>query len=258
MQFLTPEEREVTRRTEALKELVKILSERELKVASLKNELNRFRQKYAQKVGRLYAELDRLDALMAIREAESDPTPIKLKTATDAKTQAQKCALEVGLLPIESFEADLSKLEEVVAIHPSEELKRLYRKAVMRFHPDRATSEAERMRRTSLMAELTVAYAKGDLQAIKEMLDRAGSDPEEITGEDIGSQLIRLIRRETQITRRLAELEVEEKQLTRDEIFTLWQSVSSRESDGGDPLGELVAQIQVQIAERRDILNSLV
>lgn len=258
MQSLTPEEKEVTRRSEALKELVKTLSERELKVVSLKNALNRFRQKYAQKVGRLYAELDRLDALIAIREAETDPTPDRLKTANEAKTQAQKCALEVGLLPIESFEADLSKLEEVVAILPSEELKRLYRKAVMRFHPDRSTSEAERMRRTSLMAEINVAYAKGDLQAIKDMLDRAGSDPEEITGEDIGSQLIRLIRRETQITRRLAELEVEEKQLTSDEIYTLWQSVSSREADGGDPLGELVAQIEVQIAERREILNSLV
>lgn len=252
--FLTPEERELSRLAEVVGKLIEQLSERELEVASLKNDLNHFRQRYAQKVGRLYAELDRLDALIAKHRAESAPTPDALKRASEAIAQARKSALEAGLPPSDSLEAELPMLEEVTSKPPSDELKQLYRRAAMRFHPDRATTDVERERRTILMAQLNVAYTNGDLQAIIDMLEKAGSDPEEITGDDIGSQLIRLIRREAQIRRRLAELESESSALASDEIYALWQTVSAREAAGDDPLGELVAQIEAQLAEKRQLL----
>jgi hypothetical protein len=252
--FLTPEERELSRLADVVGKLVEQLTERELEVASLKNDLDHFHQRYAQKVGRLYAELDRLDALIAKRRAETDPSPDVQTKAKEALAQARKSALEAGLTPPESLEAELPMLDEVTAKPHSDELKQLYRRAAMRFHPDRATTDAERERRNVLMAQLNVAYANGDLQAIKDMLEKAGSDPEEITGDDIGSQLIRLIRREAQIKRRLAELEAESKALASDEIYALWQTVSAREAADGDPLGDLVAQIEDQIIEKRKLL----
>jgi hypothetical protein len=254
MQFLTPEEREVAQRSESLKTLVETLSERELEVTTLKNDLNHFRQRYAQRVGRLYAELDRLDALLAKRRAESDPAPDKQREANDALAQARKSAIEAGLPPPESLESELPILAEVTTKPSSDELKQLYRRAAMRFHPDRATTDKERERRTVLMAQLNVSYANGDLQAIKDMLEREGSDPEEITGDDVGSQLIRLIRREAQVRRRLAELESELRTLTADESYELWQKVLARESIGGDPMGEIAAQVEAGIAQKRAIL----
>ena len=90
MQFLTPEEKEVAQRSESLMTLVEALSERELEVTSLKNDLTHFRQRYAQKVGRLYAELDRLDALIAKRRAETDPSPDVQTKAKEALAQARR------------------------------------------------------------------------------------------------------------------------------------------------------------------------
>jgi hypothetical protein len=127
----------------------------------------------------------------------------------------------------------------------------------MRFHPDRATTDSERVRRTAIMSALNVAYAKNDLLAIENLLNRAGSDPEEIAGDDIGSQLIRLIRRESQIKRRFVELEAEIQTIQNDEVYALWQSVQEAEAIGADPLGELATQIEVQIAEKRVELESL-
>jgi hypothetical protein len=253
----TPEEQEIARRAELVSKLVEQLSERELQVTSLGNDLARFRQRYAKKIGRLYAELDRLDALIASRHAEATQTPDAQATADDALARARQSAAEAGLPPPDAPDAEPPVQLELVTEPPSNELKQLYRKAAMRFHPDRATTDSERVRRTAIMSALNVAYAKSDLLAIENLLNKAGSDPEEITGDDIGSQLIRLIRRESQINRRLAELEAEMRTIQNDEVYALWQSVQEAEAIGADPLGELSTQLEVQIAEKRVELESL-
>jgi hypothetical protein len=253
----TPEEQEIARRAEFVSKLVEQLSERELQVTSLGNDLARFRQHYAKKIGRLYAELDRLDALIASHHAEATQTPDAQATADDALARARQSAAEAGLPPPDAPDAEPPVQLELVTEPPSNELKQIYRKAAMRFHPDRATTDSERVRRTAIMSALNVAYAKNDLLAIENLLNRAGSDPEEIAGDDIGSQLIRLIRRESQIKRRFVELEAEIQTIQNDEVYALWQSVQEAEAIGADPLGELATQIEVQIAEKRVELESL-
>lgn len=247
----TPEEQEVSRRAQSVSTLVDQLTERELQATSLANDLARFRQRYSQKIGRLYAELDRLDALIARRRAQIDATPDAQESADEAMARARQSATEAGLPPPDEPDAEPPAQVEFKVEEPSLELKQLFRKAAMRYHPDRATTEPERLRRTEIMSKLNVAYANGDLSSIETLLSEAGSDPEEIVGDDIASQLIRLIRRESQIKRRLAELESEMAAISSDEVFALWQSVQEAEAIGADPLGELAAQIEVKIAEKR-------
>lgn len=256
-QFSTPEEQEVSRRAKFVEELVDQLAERELEVASLTNDLMRFRQRYAQKIGRLYAELDSLDLLIANQLAQSEPSSQTKDAASEALARARQSAAEARLPPPDAPESEPPAQEELFSEPPSKELKLAFRKAAMRFHPDRATSEAERVRRTAIMARLNVAYGKGDRAAIEKLTQEAGIDPEEITGDDVGSQLVRLIRRETQLRRRLAELESQMQALASDEVYRLWQSVQEAEGTGADPLGELAARLEVQIAEKRVELESL-
>ena len=256
-QLSTPEEQEASRRAKVVGELVDQLSERELEVASLTNDLTRFRQRYAQKIGRLYAELDKLDLLIANHLAQSEPSSQTQDAAKEALVRARQSAAEARLPPPDAPESEPPAQEELFSEPPSSELKLAFRKAAMRFHPDRATSEAERVRRTAIMARLNVAYGKGDLAAIEKLTQEAGIDPEEITGDDIGSQLVRLIRRETQVRRRLAELESRMQALSSDEVYRLWRSVHEAEAIGADPLGELAARLEVQIAEKRVELESL-
>ena len=256
-QLSTPEEQEVSRRAKLVGELVDQLAERELEAASLTNDLMRFRQRYSQKIGRLYAELDKLDLLIAKHLAQSEPSSQTQDAANEALMRARQSAAEARLPPPDAPESEPPAQEELLSGPPSKELKQAFRKAAMRFHPDRATSEAERVRRTAIMAQLNVAYGKGDLAAIEKLTQEAGIDPEEITGDDIGSQLVRLIRREAQVRRRLAELESQMQALANDEVYELWQSVQKAEAIGADPLGELAVRLEVQIAEKRVELESL-
>ena len=165
-QFPTPEEQEVSRLANLVGELVDQLSERELEVAGLANDLARFRQRYAQKIGRLYAELDRLDLLIASQLAQSEPSSQTQDAANEALVRARQSAAEARLPPPDAPESEPPAQEELFSEPPSSELKLAFRKAAMRFHPDRATSEAERVRRTAIMALLNVAYGKGDLAAM--------------------------------------------------------------------------------------------
>ena len=75
------------------------------------------------------------------------------------------------------------------------ELKHAYRQAAKLMHPDRATTDAERHRRTALMAQVNIAYGRGDRQAIEKLIKEYGQDPEAITGGDVASRIAQLRRR---------------------------------------------------------------
>jgi hypothetical protein len=49
-------------------------------------------------------------------------------------------------------------------------LKSLYRKVALRFHPDHAVDDADRVRREEIMKEVNVAYNAGDIQALQRFL----------------------------------------------------------------------------------------
>lgn len=127
----------------------------------------------------------------------------------------------------------------------------------MKFHPDRTTNEAERNRRTILMSQLNNAYGKNDEATVKLLIEKAASDPDEVTGEDFGSQLVRAIRKQSQISKRIQELDVEITQLQNDELYILMQSVLDAEMNGSDPLKELATNIQIEIAETKVELENL-
>jgi hypothetical protein len=79
----------------------------------------------------------------------------------------------------------------------------------MLMHPDRATSEAERARRTHMMAQVNLAYERGDHAALEKLIIEFGADPESITGVDAASRMMKSTRRIAQLRRRIAEIEQE-------------------------------------------------
>jgi len=58
-------------------------------------------------------------------------------------------------------------------------------------HPDLALTEKERLRRTALMAQINLAYKRGDLHAIERLIKEYGEDPEAIVGEDVASRIVK-------------------------------------------------------------------
>jgi hypothetical protein len=117
-------------------------------------------------------------------------------------------------------------------------------------HPDRATTELERLRRTELMAQVNLAYEHGDQKAIEKLVAEYGQDPEAIVGEDVASRIVKAIRRIAQLRRRMSEVQQQMDAMQQTEIFHLRQIIEETEAMGGDPLGDLAGQLMQELSER--------
>lgn len=237
-----PEEHELQRLEAEQAELEEQVIQAELVLETAKTDIERFRHRYYDAVGRLYAELDELDAQLAYeRMLQAPGDPVAQTEAQTAQARAEKSAEEAGLVGI--------RPEPPPETTP--ELKQLYRKATRLMHPDRSTTEAERLRRTDLMSRVNRAYERGDHDAIEAMIVEFGHDPEAIAGEDIASRLVKTIRRIAQLRRRLDQLQRELKIQRKSGIHQLKKTIETSEAMGGDPLGDLVRQLARAVAERK-------
>lgn len=237
-----PEEQELYRLAAEQAELEEQVAQAELALEIAKIDTERFRHRYYEAVGRLYAELDELDAQLAYERMLRAPgDPVAQTQAQTAQARAEKSAEEAGLVGTRPEPPP----------DTSAELKQLYRKATRLMHPDRATTESERLRRTELMSRVNRAYERGDMRAIEKLIMDFGHDPEAIEGEDVASRIVKTIRRIAQLRRRLGEAQRELKTQQQTSTFKLKKTIDTAEAMGGDPLGDLARQLARSIAERR-------
>jgi len=117
-------------------------------------------------------------------------------------------------------------------------------------HPDLATTERERRRRTELMSLVNLAYERCDGVGLEKLIEEFGQDPEAIVGEDVASRIVKTIRRIAQLRRRLTELEQEFQAQQASELCQLKQTTERAEAAGDDPLGRLAQQLMRETSER--------
>ena len=240
--MMLPEEQELTRLEGEQAALEEQVTSAELGLETTKTEIAQFQRRYYQTVGRLYAQLDELDAQIANAQAKNSPADEAAQAhAETAQEQARKSAEEAGLIEAQPAPAPV--------ITP--ELKAAYRRAAKLMHPDRATTDAEQMRRNALMAQVNRAYERGDQKAIEKLIVEFGQDPEAIVGEDVASRIVKAIRRIAQLRRRLGEVQQELEALQQTEICQLRKTVEETEAMGGDPLGDLAKRLLQQLSERK-------
>lgn len=243
-----PEEKELARLEAEQAELKEQLTTAELELETIKTETAQFQHRYYQTVGRLYAQLDEIDAQIANARMEQAPDDAALKAyAEAAKQQAKRSAEEAGFIKAQP--------KPPTVISPG--LKQAYRQAVKLMHPDLAITDHERQRRTKLMALVNLAYERGDQRAIEKLIEEFGEDPEAIVGEDIGSRIVKAIRRIAQLRRRRSEIQQEIEAQQKTEIFQLRQKIEKIEKKGEDPLGDLAAQLTQEISERKIRLKAV-
>lgn len=249
--LVTPEERELKKKRAVLTTLEGELAERELAFATLRNELGAFEARYLRTVGTLYAELDELEAQIAEAQARERPEESTFRErATHARVKATESAEAVGAVA-EIAAADRFK--------PSDELRTLYREVARCIHPDLATDDKSRSRRTRLMAEANAAYTAGDETKLKAILDDWQSDPETVEGEGIAAELVRTIRKIHQVEQRLAAISSQIADLTRSsDMVRLKEQVEAAEANGqGDLLAQMADEIRRQIGRARTRVDEL-
>jgi hypothetical protein len=243
---LKPEEEEILRKREELAAIRATLAERELELADARRELAAFEGRYLRQVGALYAEVDEWKARIAELKAKAKPSDSANKQAEEAREQARQ-----------SFEDAHGAASQAPDFTPSPDLKGLFREAAKRIHPDFAKDSADLDRRTRFMAEANRAYEAGDAETLQRILDEYQDGADEVEGEGIGAELIRIIRQISQAKQRVEAIKNELDALHQSEIALLKKDAEEREQEGRDLLAELAASVREQIQRAKNEYEEL-
>ena len=245
----TPEEQELRAKQAALAALEGELAGRELDLATLRARLNAFEKQYTSVVGKCYAELDEVLAELAEAEARLNPNdPATAQKAAEGRQQARESARAADAVndtgPLPFFE-------------PSETLKKLYRRAAKTLHPDLGDSNDDRTRRHGFMTRANQAYEDGDEDALRAVLRDWESSPESVSGEGVGADLVRTIRKISRVQERLRVIDAEIASLGSSNMFKLHAKTVTCESSGRDLLSEMASRLAGETAAARARLHQL-
>ena len=136
----------------------------------------------------------------------------------------------------------------------------------MMMHPDRATTEPERLRRHGLMIKVNLAYERGDQEAIEKLVlefiqdprMQEIEDPEEIADQGVELRVLKTIRRTGQLRRRMDEIQQELYEKKQSDIYKLKTTIERAELRGGNPLSDLAEQLLRELSERKIRLEEIV
>jgi DNA repair exonuclease SbcCD ATPase subunit len=237
---LSPEEGELASKREELVRLEAQLADQELFLTNIKAELAAFEGLYLRRVGKLYAELDEWNARLAELRAEQAGTPEAKAEAAEARSRAE-----------EAYSAAHGEAAEVQPFTPSPELKKLYREAAKRVHPDTATDEEDRARRGRMMKEVNAAYVAGNEDALRRILAGLDASADAVQGSGIGADLIRVLRQLKQIRSRIAAIELEIANLSETDLAKLKAKADLVATEGRDLLTEMAASVQGRVIAAR-------
>lgn len=247
---LIPRRSEVEQELAALRAELQVLevalAEEELALTTLLAELAVFQARYFREVGVLYAELDEWNARIAEFLAQRDGSQQDRSAAHEARIQAENSARAVRI------ERQLPP-----KFRPSLSLKRLYREAARKVHPDLAADEEDRSNREQLMADANAAYQRGDAEALKRILERYESTQENTHGADLAAEVERVIGLIARIRSRLSQIDQQITAFQSSHLAELKNRVDAAENEGRDLLAEMAVDLRKRITAARLRFHSL-
>jgi len=200
-------------------------------------------------VGHLYAQSDDLEAQIADAEFRRRPSDDSArKNAEHARTRARDSAQAVD---------DVGPDTPNLRFEPSDRLRKLYRKAARKFHPDLTTDPNEKARRHKILTQINSAYEECDEERIRQILNDWRVSPDQVEGEDTAAELVRVIRTIALVQKRLATIKDEIEGLRQGELSQLKSQVEEATAAGRDLLAEMAARVTERIDEAKTRLESL-
>jgi len=128
--------------------------------------------------------------LAALHPEEPDYQQEAEQAKQDAETawnESQGFGEDFASKVIEDFEL-------IQKIRSSDEYKALYRQLVKLAHPDLARNPEDIAKRTAFMQRVNAANDRGDLEALKALLEEWQSSADSVEGAGTGAELVRIIR----------------------------------------------------------------
>jgi hypothetical protein len=198
-------------------------------------------------VGRLYADLDEIEALIAEEEVKLVPDDEEIKKkAEEMRRRAEESAANAA---VEAAGSD--KWE------PTSEARKAYHQLARVIHPDLALDPAEKEKRHGLMSQLNEAYSSGNQTLLDKMAADFKHSPDFIKGDSIGDDLVRALRQIYQINSRIRELLEEKHDAEASELYILFRKVSSETSEGRNLLKHMAERTRTHIKKSERRLENL-
>lgn len=223
-----PNDHELEGLRSRLSEVEAHYGERSAAAARAEAELAAFKIRYRQEVGLLHDELDRLE--LALAEAELGELSKRVAAPDEPGAEPTGPRPE----PQPRFTTDA--------------VRRLFRDVAKAIHPDLARDEGTRDRRHSLMIEANLAYALGDEEQLRGILQAWERSPEAIQGTGPEAGRLRLVRRIAQIEEQLEMLASDQATLQDSPMWQLKAMVDEEAAKGKDLVKDMVRRL------KRDIL----
>jgi len=233
-----PDGDDIDRLRARLTELEAALAERAAEITRARADLAAFRIRYRKEVGRLHEELDDLER--AIAEAELGEIGKRLEGEPEA-AEPQSASSRSGAAP--RFTSDA--------------VRRLFRDVARTVHPDLARDEQARDRRHALMVEANRAYALGDEERLRTILDAWASSPEAVLGSDLDATRERLLRRIAQIEEQLVVYAGDLDALRDSPLWQLKAMVDAAAARGKDLVADMIRRLERDIMAARNRLDAM-
>lgn len=247
-------------------------SELTIQIQDIKIAMDLFLGEYYSRVGIFYVRLDKLK--LRIKEYEyriavaqgRKLTPEDLESieteVDETFSQERHKVDDLENEASESAQEYEKHLEDEEKRRPldrefQQELKKIYRRLALKFHPDKAKDEKQARKFQKIFAAIAEAYKKGDLETLKKYMKQAELE-EKIAKETPEEKLARLKKDYENILGIIAKLCGELEDLKANETYKLKKKVDEAKKEDRDLLQELAAEIKEEIAENQAILDKLV
>jgi hypothetical protein len=210
-----------------------VLGEAAAALTRAKADLASFRNRYRQDVGLLHEELDELER--AIAEAELGEISKLVERGSDGPAPP----------PAGPRSEDLPRFT-------SDAVRSLFREVAKTIHPDLGRDHLTRDQRHALMVEANRAYALGDEERLRSILDSWERSPEAVQGTDPEATRLRLVRRIAQIEEQVAVYAAEVAALKDSPLWQLKAMVDDAAARGKDLVADMVRRLTRDITAARN------
>ena len=221
------------------------LAELAAEEATLEAELAAFHADYLRVVGPVMARVDELQARILARVADRSHAAGDVRAAQEARDRARRSTEETRAVPPPSGPP------------PTADLKRLFRDAAKRMHPDLAGSDEARSHAEAFMKRLNQAYRAGDADGILDLLAQWEASPYASGGPAAGTPPARGARQATALREAVAEAQRRIDELRSSQLAGLMERAMATSAAGGDFLADMRAAAEAALAAAQARLAEL-